>query len=610
MAGGVGAWETHEHDVLVIGAGGAGLRAAVEASAAGCSVGLVCKSLLGKAHTVMAEGGVAAAMANVDERDNWSVHFADTMRGGQYLNNWRMAELHAKEAPARVRELEAWGAVFDRTKDGQILQRNFGGHRYPRLAHVGDRTGLEMIRTLQDHGIHQGIDVFMEMTVFTLLKDGERVAGAFGYDRERGRFRVWKAKAVVLATGGIGRAFRVTSNSWEYTGDGHALAYDAGADLVDMEFVQFHPTGMVWPPSVKGILVTEGVRGEGGRLLNNKGERFMFSDIPENYRNQTAKDVEEGWRYVRGDKSANRPPELLTRDHVARCIVREVKEGRGSPHGGVFLDIAWIKEKLPNAAEHIKKKLPSMHHQFLQLANVDITQQPMEVGPTTHYAMGGVRVDGDTQMSTVPGLFAAGEVAGGLHGANRLGGNSLSDLLVFGKRAGEHAAAFAKERGAPQIDKAAAAEAARTALAPFDHGIEGGGESPYAIQKDLQDVMQDYVGIVRSQEEMERALRGIELLKKRAEKAAAIGHREYNPGWHTALDLKNLLTVSEAVTRAAMERKESRGAQFREDFPEKSAEWGKANLVVRKGIDGSMQVAKRPVTPLREDLAKVVEENK
>jgi succinate dehydrogenase / fumarate reductase flavoprotein subunit len=436
---------THEHDVLVIGAGGAGLRAAIEASARGASVGLVCKSLLGKAHTVMAEGGVAAALANVDDRDGWRVHFADTMRGGQYLNNWRMAELHAREAPDRVRELEAWGALFDRTPDGRILQRNFGGHRYPRLAHVGDRTGLEMIRVLQDRGVHSGITVYMECNVTALLKDGERIAGAFAYDRERGRFSLFRARAVVLATGGIGRAFKITSNSWEYTGDGHALAYDAGADLIDMEFVQFHPTGMVWPPSVRGILVTEGVRGEGGVLKNSEGRRFMFDDIPENYRAQTADTPEEGWRYTQGDKAARRPPELLTRDHVARCIVREVREGRGSPHGGVFLDIAWIREKLPGSEEIIRKKLPSMYHQFKQLADIDITRDAMEVGPTTHYVMGGVRVDGDTQMSTVPGLFAAGECAAGLHGANRLGGNSLSDLLVFGKRAGEHAARFARD---------------------------------------------------------------------------------------------------------------------------------------------------------------------
>src|SRR3989440_1515100 len=445
-------YETHEHDVLVIGAGGAGLRAAIEASAAGVRVGLVCKSLLGKAHTVMAEGGIAAALANVDERDNWKVHFADTMRGGQYVNQWRMAELHAKEAPDRVRELEAWGAVFDRTKDGKILQRHFGGHKYPRLAHVGDRTGLEMIRTLQDHGVHQGIDVHMEHTILSLLKDGDRVVGAFGYERERGRFKIFRAKAVVLATGGIGRAFQITSNSWEYTGDGHALAYQAGAALMDMEFVQFHPTGMVWPPSVCGILVTEGVRGEGGVLRNKEGKRFMFDDIPDNYKSSTADNEEEGWRYVQGDKAARRPPELLTRDHVARCINREVKAGRGSPHGGVFLDIAWIKERIPNGAEHIKKKLPSMYHQFKQLADIDITKEPMEIGPTTHYMMGGVQVDGDTQMSSVPGLFAAGECAAGLHGADRLGGNSLSGLLVFGKSASLYAAWFGQGRGDGRID--------------------------------------------------------------------------------------------------------------------------------------------------------------
>ena len=460
-------YQIYEHDVLVIGAGGAGLRAAIEASASGVSVGLVCKSLLGKAHTVMAEGGVAAALGNVDDRDAWSVHFADTMRGGQYMNNARMAELHAKEAPERVRELEGWGALFDRTTDGRILQRNFGGHKYARLAHVGDRTGLEMIRTLQDHGIHQGLDVHMECTILELLKDGNRVVGAFGYDRERGRFRVFRARSVVLATGGIGKAYRITSNSWEYTGDGHALAYEAGADLIDMEFVQFHPTGMVWPPSVRGILVTEGVRGEGGLLKNKDGHRFMFDDIPDLYKHQTADNVEEGWRYTQGDKDARRPPELLTRDHVARCIVREIKEGRGSEHGGVYLDIAWIKERLSNGSEHIKKKLPSMYHQFKQLAGIDITKESMEVGPTTHYVMGGVRVDPDTQMSSVPGLFAAGECAGGLHGANRLGGNSLSDLLVFGKRAGEHAAAFAKEHDAGVVNTDQVGEIAQRALQPF-----------------------------------------------------------------------------------------------------------------------------------------------
>jgi len=600
-------YQTHEHDVLVIGAGGAGLRAAIEASAAGCTVALVCKSLLGKAHTVMAEGGMAAAMANVDDRDSWRVHFADTMRGGQYLNNWTMAQHHAKEAPDRVRELEAWGAVFDRTKDGRILQRNFGGHRYPRLAHVGDRTGLEMIRTLQDHGIHQGIEVFMEMTIVTLLKDGDRVVGALGYDRERGRFRVWKAKAVILATGGVGKAFRITSNSWEYTGDGHALAYDAGADLLDMEFVQFHPTGMVWPPSVRGILVTEGVRGEGGVLRNKDGRRFMFDDIPENYRGQTAKDEQEGWRYVTGDKNANRPPELLTRDHVARCINREVKAGRGSPHGGVFLDIAWIKEKIGNSEEHIKKKLPSMYHQFMTLANIDITKVPMEVGPTTHYIMGGVRVDGDSQMSTVPGLFAAGEVAAGLHGANRLGGNSLSDLVVFGKRAGEYAAKFARERGAGSVNSAQVEDGIRHALAPFDREQ---GENAFNVQHELQGMMQDLVGIVRTEDEMLRAIDEIGKLKARAANVGVVGHREFNPGWHTAIDLANLMTVSEAIARAAVERKESRGAQFRDDYPEKSAEGAKFNILLRKGGDGQMQVIREPVKPLPPELQQVVDENK
>src|SRR3982751_3931 len=503
-------YETHEYDVLVIGAGGAGLRAAIEASAAGVRVGLVCKSLLGKAHTVMAEGGIAAALGNVDDRDNWKVHFADTMRGGQYVNNWRMAELHAREAPDRVNELEAWGTVFDRTPDGRILQRNFGGHKYPRLAHVGDRTGLEMIRTLQDYAVHHPIDVHMECTIVALLKDGNRISGALGYDRERGRFKLHSAKAVVLATGGIGRAFSVTSNSWEYTGDGHALAYNAGAALQDMEFVQFHPTGMVWPPSVRGILVTEGVRGEGGVLVNREGRRFMFDDIPENYRNQTADNEEEGWRYTQGDKNSRRPPELLTRDHVARAIVKEVREGRGSPHGGVFLDISWIRAKLPNAEAHIKKKLPSMYHQFKQLADIDITKEPMEVGPTTHYVMGGVRVDGDTQMSTVPGLFAAGEVGAGLHGANRLGGNSLSDLLVFGKRAGQYAAEFAGRQSSPRLEQPQVDEIARAALEPFDRGH--GAENPYQVEHDLQAMMQDLVGIVRKEEEIRRAIGGLTAL--------------------------------------------------------------------------------------------------
>jgi succinate dehydrogenase / fumarate reductase flavoprotein subunit len=600
-------FQSHEHDVLVIGAGGAGLRAAIAAAAEGVRVGLVCKSLLGKAHTVMAEGGAAAAMGNVDERDSWRVHFADTMRGGQYLNNWRMAELHAREAPERIRELEAWGALFDRTPDGRILQRNFGGHRYPRLAHVGDRTGLEMIRTLQDHGIHQGIDVHMECTVLTLLQDGGRVSGAVVYDRERGRFRVFRARAVVLATGGIGRAYKITSNSWEYTGDGHALAYQAGATLQDMEFVQFHPTGMVWPPSVRGILVTEGVRGEGGILVNAEGRRFMFDDIPENYRGQTADSPEEGWRYTQGDKDARRPPELLTRDHVARCIVREVREGRGSPHGGVYLDIAWIKERLPGAEEHIRRKLPSMYHQFKQLADIDITREAMEVGPTTHYVMGGIRVDGDTQMSTVPGLFAAGECAAGLHGANRLGGNSLSDLLVFGKRAGEHAARFARENGEAGVDPAAVDRAARLALEPFERGADA--EGPYGVQYDLQEMMQDLVGIVRREEEMERALDGIARLWERAARVGVAGNREYNPGWHTALDLPNLLVVSEAVTRAALERRESRGGHFRDDYPEKDPAFGGFNVLVRRGPDGEMQITREPIAAMPAELKQVIEEN-
>ena len=498
-------FETREYDVLVIGAGGAGLRAAIEASAAGVKVGLICKSLLGKAHTVMAEGGVAAALANVDDRDSWKVHFADTMRGGQYVNNWRMAELHAREAPDRVRELEAWGAVFDRTPDGRILQRNFGGHRYPRLAHVGDRTGLELIRTLQDHGIHRGIDVHMEFTVVHILKSDGRAAGIVGYERDRGRFKVFSARAIVMATGGAGRAYKITSNSWEGTGDGHALAYQAGAELMDMEFIQFHPTGMIWPPSVQGILVTEGVRGEGGVLLNSEGRRFMFDSIPENYRGQTADTEDEGWRYTQGDKNARRPPELLTRDHVARCIMREVKEGRGSPRGGVFLDIAWIKKRMPDAEAHIRRKLPSMYHQFKELADIDITKEPMEIGPTTHYIMGGVRVDSDTQMSTIPGLFAAGECAAGINGANRLGGNSLSDLLVFGKRAGEYAAQFARQNGRTSIDQTEARRAADEAVKPFERG-QTGGENPYAIQSALQEMMQSLVGIVRTETEMLQAL--------------------------------------------------------------------------------------------------------
>jgi succinate dehydrogenase flavoprotein subunit len=601
-------FETHDYDVLVIGAGGAGLRAAIEASAAGVKVGLICKSLLGKAHTVMAEGGVAAALANVDDRDSWKVHFADTMRGGQYVNNWRMAELHAKEAPDRVRELEAWGAVFDRTSDGRILQRNFGGHRYPRLAHVGDRTGLEMIRTLQDHGVHRGISVHMEFTVVRLLLADGRAAGVVGYERERGRFRVFSAGAIVLATGGLGRAYKITSNSWEGTGDGHALAYDAGAELLDMEFVQFHPTGMIWPPSVQGILVTEGVRGEGGILLNKEGHRFMFDDIPDAYRNQTADNEDEGWKYTQGDKNARRPPELLTRDHVARCIRREVKAGRGTVHGGVFLDIAWIKKRLPDAEAHIKRKLPSMYHQFKELADIDITKEPMEVGPTTHYVMGGVRVDSDTQMSTVPGLFAAGECAAGINGANRLGGNSLSDLLVFGKRAGEHAAAFAREHRRAAVNHADARAAADEALKPFDAGA--GGENPYGIQSALQEMMQDHVGIVRTESEMQQALADLATLKTRAVKVGVTGNRDYNPGWHTAIDLHNLLTVSEAIVRSAIERKESRGGHFREDYPDKATEFGKINIVTRKTKNGSMEVVRVPLPEMPAELKQIIEDQR
>ena len=605
-------YPTFEHDVLVIGSGGAGLRAAIEASAAGVSVGLVCKCLLGKAHTVMAEGGIAAALANVDERDNWKVHFADTMRGGQYVNNWRMAELHARESPERVRELEAWGAVFDRTADGRILQRNFGGHKYARLAHVGDRTGLEMIRTLQDHGVHRGIDVHMEFCVVTLLMDGQRVIGAFGYDRERGQFKVFGARAVVLATGGIGKAYRISSNSWDCTGDGHSLAYHAGAELKDMEFVQFHPTGMVWPPSVCGMLVTEGVRGEGGILTNKDGKRFMFDSIPDNYKNQTADNEEEGWRYTQGDKNARRPPELLTRDHVARCIVREIKEGRGSTHGGVYLDISWIQKKMPNAAEHIKRKLPSMYHQFKQLGDVDITREAMEVGPTTHYIMGGIKVDSDTQASTVPGLFACGECAAGINGANRLGGNSLSDLIVFGKRAGEFAAKFSKDNQAGAINVAQLEEARRRALEPFERNGSSSGsfENPYQVQFDLQDLMQSLVGIVRRKEEMTRALEGLEKLWARARRVGVTGHREFNPGWHTALDLTNLLTVSECIARSALERKESRGAHYCEDAPDKDPALGKVNVIVHKGKDGSMEVRHEPISAMPADLKQIIEEMK
>jgi succinate dehydrogenase / fumarate reductase, flavoprotein subunit len=603
-------YETYQHDVLVIGSGGAGLRAAVEASTAGVSVAVICRSLLGKAHTVMAEGGVAAALGNVDDRDNWKVHFSDTMRGGQYLNNWRMAELHAKEAPDRVRELEAWGAVFDRTDDGRILQRNFGGHKYPRLAHVGDRTGLEMIRTLQDFTIHEKVDVYQEYTVIALLKDGERIAGAFGYDREKGHFKVFKAKSVIIATGGMGRIYKISSNSWDCTGSGISLAYHAGAELIDMEFVQFHPTGMVWPPSVRGLLITEGVRGEGGVLRNNQGRRFMFDDIPELYRGQTSTDEEEGWRYTQGDKNAKRPPELLTRDHVARCITREIKEGRGTPHGGVYLDIAWIKEKISNAPDHIKRKLPSMYHQFKELAGVDITKEPMEVGPTTHYIMGGVRVDADSQMTSIPGLFAAGECAAGLHGANRLGGNSLSDLLVFGQRAGAYAATYAKEWPGGTVSEDQINDIVKWALEPFERGEQGEHENPFQIQSDLQDEMQKLVGIVRIEKELSEAIDKIEALNKRILRVGCGGNRTYNPGWHTAMELKHMITVAEAIARAAKERKESRGGHFREDFPDKSDEFGKVNISIKKDSENKMNVSHLPKTKIREDLQQIITEMK
>ena len=594
-------YETHEHDVLVIGAGGAGLRAAIEAAAQGVSVGLVCKSLLGKAHTVMAEGGIAAALGNVWPEDNWQVHFRDTMRGGKMLNNWRMAQLHAQEAPERVLELERWGALFDRTKDGRILQRDFGGHRYARLAHVGDRTGLEMIRTLQYHGIHQGIDVYMECKVERLLKDGDRVAGAFGYWRESGKFVVFKAKAVVLATGGIGKAWKITSNSWEYTGDGHSLALWAGADLIDMEFVQFHPTGMVWPPSVLGILVTEGVRGDGGTLRNNQGERFMFNYIPEFFKGETADNEAEADRWYE-DKKNRRTPDLLPRDEVARAINAEVKAGRGSPHGGVFLDIATRRP-----ADYIRKRLPSMYHQFKELADVDITKEPMEVGPTCHYAMGGVRVEADSTQATVPGLFAAGEVAGGMHGANRLGGNSLSDLLVFGRRAGLHAALYAKNFGGQLVVDAGRLEAmARETLAPFDRSQ---GENPYAIQAELQETMQNLVGIIRTEAELREALKIIAQLKARAARVAVDGHRQYNPGWHTALDLTSLLTVAECSALAALERKESRGAHTRDDHPYTDDEWGKVNVVLRLR-DGAVRLSREPLPEMPAELKALCQERK
>jgi succinate dehydrogenase / fumarate reductase, flavoprotein subunit len=583
--------QTIEHDVLVIGAGGAGLRAAIECSAQKLSTGVISKSLLGKAHTVMAEGGMAAAMGNVDPRDNWKVHFRDTMRGGKFLNVWRMAELHAKQAPDRVRELEEWGAVFDRTKEGLISQRNFGGHRYPRLAHVGDRTGLELIRSLQDHGIHQGIDFHMECTALELLKDGDRISGVLAYWRETGRFVVFKTKAVILCTGGGGKAWKITSNSWEYTGDGAAMAYEAGAELMDMEFTQFHPTGMVWPPSVRGTLVTEGVRGDGGILKNSKGERFMFKYIPAKFAAETADSVEEAEKWLNGDKNARRPPELLTRDEVARSINAEVKAGRGSPHGGVFLDIA---SRRP--ADFIKRKLPSMYHQFKELAEVDITTDPMEVGPTLHYFMGGIRVDADTQMSTVPGLFAAGECGAGLHGANRLGGNSLSDLLVFGKLAGTGAADYV--RGLSSTPAATQDQIVGGIRRATEYLKRDSGTNPYVLHDRLTETMQANVGIIREKGELEKALEDLAVLNKDAETMKAPGASQYNPGWHEALSMKSLLITSEVVTRAALMREESRGAHTRNDFPGENEEWVQYNVIIKKGPNGmEVEKRKRPEPP-------------
>ena len=568
-------FETHEHDVLVIGAGGAGLRAAIEALAQGSSVGVVCKSLLGKAHTVMAEGGIAAAMANVDAADDWRTHFRDTMRGGKMLNNWRMAQLHAQESPARIHELEQWGALFDRTEDGQILQRAFGGHTFRRLCHVGDRTGLEMIRTLQDRGVHMGFDVYMECTVVRLLKDGPRIAGALAYWREQGRFVVFKAKSVVMATGGIGKAWPITSNSWEYTGDGMALAYEAGADLLDMEFVQFHPTGMVWPPGVQGILVTEAVRGEGGILRNKLGERFMEKYDPKRL-------------------------ELSTRDVVARSIYTEVREGRGTEHGGAYLDISH------KPAEYVQRKLPSMYHQFKELADVDITKGPMEVGPTCHYMMGGIRVDAETAESTVPGLYAAGEAAAGLHGANRLGGNSLSDLLVFGRRAGLAAAEHAKKVSSPAVDPAQLDQAEKEALEPFQRKD---GENPYAIHRDLQTTMQNLVGIFRNREDAQRALGELEKFRQRLARVSVEGSRMFNPGWHLALELKSLLTVSEAVARSVLIREESRGAHSRIDFPNLDPAWGSKNNIIRREA-AAMALRQETLPDLPAELKQILAEEK
>ena len=606
-----GGMERHRYDVVVVGAGGAGLRAAIAAHEAGARTAIVCKSLLGKAHTVMAEGGIAAAMGNRWPEDNWEVHFRDTMRGGKMLNNWRMAQLHAQEAPERVMELEDWGALFDRTDDGLISQRDFGGHKYARLAHVGDRTGLEMIRTLQQRAVALGIDVFMECTVTELLKDAGgdgagRISGAFAYWRETGRFVVFEAPSVVLATGGIGKSFKVTSNSWEYTGDGHALALRAGASLINMEFVQFHPTGMVWPPSVKGLLVTESVRGDGGILKNSEGKRFMFDYIPEYFREETADTVEEADRWYEDKSNNRRPPELLPRDEVARAINSEIKAGRGTPHGGIYLDIASRR-----SSDFIRKRLPSMYHQFKELADVDITQEPMEIGPTCHYVMGGIEVDADTELSAVPGLYAVGECSGGMHGSNRLGGNSLSDLLVFGRRAGEAAAAYSSSlgEGRPAVWEEDVAAAARDALAPFDVKVtEGAAENPYTIQQDLQQSMNDLVGIIRTRPELERSLEEIGRLGERARRMTVEGHRQYNPGWHLALDLRNMLLVSECIAKAALEREESRGGHTRDDFPGPSPEWGSKNLVLHLAGDGTgVDLAHRPLPAMPDELKKLFE---
>jgi succinate dehydrogenase / fumarate reductase, flavoprotein subunit len=613
--------ERHSYDVVVIGAGGAGLRAVIEARERGLKVAVVCKSLFGKAHTVMAEGGCAAAMGNVNDKDNWQVHFRDTMRGGKFLNNWRMAELHAKEAPDRVWELETYGALFDRTKDGRISQRNFGGHTYARLAHVGDRTGLELIRTMQQKivslqqedkaelGDYEArIKVFAECTITELIKEGDRIAGAFGYWRESGRFILFEAPALVLATGGIGKSFKVTSNSWEYTGDGHALALRAGATLINMEFVQFHPTGMVWPPSVKGILVTEGVRGDGGVLKNSDGTRFMFDYIPPVFKGQYAETIEEADQWLTDNDSARRTPDLLPRDEVARAINSEVKAGRGSPHGGVYLDIA---SRLP--AEEIKRRLPSMYHQFMELAEVDITKEPMEVGPTCHYVMGGIEVDPDSGAATVPGLFAAGECSGGMHGSNRLGGNSLSDLIVFGRRAGLGAADYVRGLSQrPTVPSAVVDAAAKTALAPFDEPKDPAAvENPYKLHADLQDTMNDLVGIIRNADEITEALTRLDELRARYAKVVVEGHRQFNPGWHLAVDLRNMLLVCECVAKAALTRTESRGGHTRDDHPSMDPRWRQTLLVCRAdggdAIVPDVSVTREPQVPMRPDLLELFE---